>query len=928
MSMIKDNRLIKFLKSCRTFVYKRFQFLEYHYAYILGMVILNSIILYASGRLPYIDALFLASGAVTQSGIPTVNISDISVYQQLTLLIFSVLSTPLAVNLGLTIIKLYYYNKRYDKVLRGNRLTMTYTYNTIRPKDEPEPSRVGGRKIQVLLDQGNRLRRPVAPPKDNDESEEMTQPKRGFSRFRRSLSTIQRPSTIPNIPFFRFPRKSVDLEKQDPPVRNAYSSGQSVHNGDIRSSQNEYAVRSSDYSATPSVSSNFEGNREEQSSPIEYSSRELDDMNPPSPFDRRENPDTSTENAYAPKNNDYVNFPQDEAAGTDNVSSRPSNESNDPDSSTQVNEHGNSGSSNRTDFSTPRNTMASSSSSSHGAGAYPSEYNIIRTDNEPPSSPNEQQQHESPPAPDNLDQVSTSGSTGQQEVSNREGASSPRITIAIPPAPDHERKPVHTAGFNNDTSSTKSPMSFGRTNRGSTFSLSNRNSDKRHSVSFLPPQFRKTFTSALPDRLKNTKTFRSTNTSATLPFLSYQPTIGRNSAFYALSAEEREELARIEYQSLKLLLFLLTIYFILWHILGLVGFLIFIYTAKVSGRACTSAGINRGWWAAFTSASLFNNIGFALHDDSLNQFQKAIFPQVMGTILILTGNTFFPIALRLMIWCSLWFSKFYTPHFQQSLIFLLEHPRRSFTLLFPSKTTWYLTANLLGLNLLSFFFFMVLNLSNHYVKQIPVGYRIMNGIFQNASTRAAGFTVIDIGNIAPAVIIAMSIRQTNVYEERSLGIYAPPIDDTSDDESDGSGKETKQKQSKPAKPKSGRNFLADHIQRQLSHDLWYMFFGFFLITILEGPRLERADEPQFTLFSIFFEVVSGYGTVGLSLGYNSSPSLSAQFRKISKLIMIALEIRGRHRGLPSVLDRAVLMPSDKNFDREEEDYIRKHGKKK
>lgn len=35
----------------------------------------------------------------------------------------------------------------------------------------------------------------------------------------------------------------------------------------------------------------------------------------------------------------------------------------------------------------------------------------------------------------------------------------------------------------------------------------------------------------------------------------------------------------------------------------------------------------------------------------------------------------------------------------------------------------------------------------------------------------------------------------------------------------------------------------DHIQRQLSHDLWYLFLGYFIITIVEGRRLESEAEP-------------------------------------------------------------------------------------
>jgi len=48
------------------------------------------------------------------------------------------------------------------------------------------------------------------------------------------------------------------------------------------------------------------------------------------------------------------------------------------------------------------------------------------------------------------------------------------------------------------------------------------------------------------------------------------------------------------------------------------------------------------------------------------------------------------------------------------------------------------------------------------------------------------------------------------------------------------------------------------------------------------------------------------GTVGLSLGYpDVNTSFSGQFKTISKLVIIAMQIRGRHRGLPYQVDRAV-----------------------
>lgn len=122
---------------------------------------------------------------------------------------------------------------------------------------------------------------------------------------------------------------------------------------------------------------------------------------------------------------------------------------------------------------------------------------------------------------------------------------------------------------------------------------------------------------------------------------------------------------------------------------------------------------------------------------------------------------------------------------KETLAFLLDHPRRCFTLLFPSSATWWLFGFLLILNLLDLFFFIVLDLGDSYVSSIPVGYRILDGLFQAIATRTAGFAVTNLQLVHPAVLvsymimmyisvypIAISVRQTNVYEEKSLGIYA------------------------------------------------------------------------------------------------------------------------------------------------------------
>ena len=190
---------------------------------------------------------------------------------------------------------------------------------------------------------------------------------------------------------------------------------------------------------------------------------------------------------------------------------------------------------------------------------------------------------------------------------------------------------------------------------------------------------------------------------------------------------------------------------------------------------------------------------------------------------------------------------------------------------------------------------------------------MLNGLFQAASTRTAGFASVNLSALHPGIQvsymimmyisvfpIAISVRRTNVYEEKSLGIYGSSNEDTEDEKEP--------------------SYVGAHLRRQLSFDLWYIFLGMFIIAIAEGDRLSNTNEYAFTLFSVLFEIVSAYGTVGLSLGYPGiDASFSAEFSVVSKLVVIAMQIRGRHRGLPYELDRAVLLPSDSLHKKEDQD---------
>jgi len=401
-------------------------------------------------------------------------------------------------------------------------------------------------------------------------------------------------------------------------------------------------------------------------------------------------------------------------------------------------------------------------------------------------------------------------------------------------------------------------------------------------------------------------TFPRTNTGtnqAPAPYLSWEPTIARNSFFVNLTEEQREELGGIEYRALKTLALVLIGYFFVFHLLGVVCLTPWIYRVSV-GSVVTGDGQGRAWWGIFTAGSAFNDLGFTLTPDSMVSFQTSTFPLLIMIFLIIIGNTGFPCMLRFCIWflskCApvgsgLW----------EELQFLLDHPRRCFTLLFPRSATWWLFAILVILNGIDLLFFVILDLNETQVTALTGWYRFLVGLFQAASTRTAGFAAVNIADLHPAIQvsylimmyisvfpIAISIRRTNVYEEKSLGIYAH----TEENDNDENGQPS---------------YVGAHVRKQLGFDLWWIFLGLFIICIVEGQQLQNTNMYAFTIFAVLFEIVSAYGTVGLSLGYPTiNASFSAEFHTLSKLVIIAMQIRGRHRGLPYELDRAILLPSE------------------
>ncbi|KAI9758447.1 MAG: hypothetical protein M4579_003077 [Chaenotheca gracillima] len=786
-------------------------FITIHYIYMISLAIIGSILIYPVRSIPYIDSLFFASGAATQSGLNTIDVNQLRTYQQVVIYIMAMIANPIVIHSAVVFVRLHWFRKRFRRVVKEARnFRRTRSRARTETKDDRDIGReeqgVNGRHIVVL---------------------------RGSER------------PIPAEGLHAIPQ----LEKD------AIDVSTGAHPSTPRSSESIPEASTS----APSQDGTGSPNRFEPSTGLNRNITFADELRPATREDSIPS-DAGVEESGLPGDPDLRTPGQ---RSTAHHIAFLENQRNPKD----------------------KGTLRIPGPREFDRGDVPRTVEdrdeeggpLVRkiTTATEPTTPSERLSGD-PPEPQE----------GTSELNEDDHPVKRNITID---EPDHPQRTRYNP-LSKLTSRKK-----GLLGRASTFDTAITGGLSR-----------------LRTRAATMTSFRTSQSKDPMPYLSWHPTIGRNSAFVDLTEEQREELGGIEYRSLKTLAIILICYFVGFHVLGITCLLPWI---KLSGRyrgILDEDGQSRTWWGFFTPASMFNDLGFTLTPESMIPFQDAVFPLLMGSFFIVIGNTGFPCMLRFVIWLT----SLFTPSdsgLYEELRFLLDHPRRCFTLLFPGPATWWLFWILVALNATDLIFFVILDLNDETVTALSPGIRVLDGWFQAVSTRTAGFSCVNLADLHPAIQvsylimmyisvfpIAISMRRTNVYEEKSLGIYGSTGDDS-------------EESSEPS-------YIGAHLRRQLSFDLWYIFLGLFVIAIAEGSSLENTNNYAFTTFSVLFEIVSAYGTVGLSLGFpNINASFSSQFGVVSKLVIIAMQIRGRHRGLPYELDRAILLPSDSLHHKEDQD---------
>ncbi|KAG6004436.1 hypothetical protein E4U43_000735 [Claviceps pusilla] len=395
-------------------------------------------------------------------------------------------------------------------------------------------------------------------------------------------------------------------------------------------------------------------------------------------------------------------------------------------------------------------------------------------------------------------------------------------------------------------------------------------------------------------------------------------TIGRNRSFVNISPEEQKLVRGVEYRALSLLSVVVPLYFALWQLLGCLGLGAWIANNR-PGPALAN-GINPWWLGIFNGVSAFNNSGMSLLDANVVPYQTSHYVLITMGLMILAGNTAYPVLLRLILWVMFQILKALPagPRVLTAKLtveYILKYPRRVYTSLFPTRHTWWLACMVVLLNSVGLTAFEVLNAGNPLIEAIPPGSRHLDGLFQTIAVRAGGFYVVPIADLHIGVLILylimmyisafpviLTARHSNIHEAKYRGHF--PHDASS---SDIEGLIIRDSPNH-FDFQSASLFISQQVKGQLAHDMWLLAMAVFIITTIEASNFSR-DPVSYSVFNIMFEVVSAYGCVGLSVGLpNKNYSFSGGWHSASKLILCLVMIRGRHRDLPASTDYAVCLP--------------------
>jgi len=404
---------------------------------------------------------------------------------------------------------------------------------------------------------------------------------------------------------------------------------------------------------------------------------------------------------------------------------------------------------------------------------------------------------------------------------------------------------------------------------------------------------------------------------------------GTSEIFHTTFEERLRKRQTLEYMALGKVLKMVLGFIFMSH---LFGFLV-IYICAVGDAAFLQQlenwKVGPAWHSFYLVVSSFQNNGLTLMPDSVESLNRKPVPLMASAMLILIGNTCFAICIRLIASVMLKCTRRDSQD-RKAYTFLLEHPRRCFTHLFPPEHTLWLCMVLFFLTGSQIACFLMEEWNSAALNGMGPWDKVWNAVYQGVTSRTAGLNSVDINGLSAATTFLMCVcmyistsptvvtmRLSSLIDEVDITGHLEGVDDSfvaglqRQESKGGTGKQGP----------DGTSSVRDQAKRYLLQDVTYLVLMTFFILVFEKSKLDASIQSScklgtsgevyqaygdFSVYKVVFEVISAYGTVGLSLSFRRSPaSFSGSWTRASQLLLIFAMVLGRLRGLPDSIDPSV-----------------------
>ncbi len=296
-------------------------------------------------------------------------------------------------------------------------------------------------------------------------------------------------------------------------------------------------------------------------------------------------------------------------------------------------------------------------------------------------------------------------------------------------------------------------------------------------------------------------------------------------------------------------------------------------------------GLNPWWWSLFHSVSAFNNAGFGLLNNNLvNYVTDPVINLTIATLIII-GGIGYPVMIAIHAWLRLKVRS-RKDATQATLDASVREVMAS-----PLQLRIALIGTLLLL-MVGTIIPLLVEWNNPVMESHSIPEKVLIAFFQSTSTRTAGFNTVDIGVLGGATLLLYMILMFIGANPAGTGggikiptiavLYGFMVDWFK----------------KPGSPVTLYRLVVSKFA--VSHAIRLLFFSFvfmgsvsFLIMVAEYQFLITPD-PTFNFLKVMFEIVSAFGTVGLSMGFTGSvTSFAAVLTPFSKVMLILTMLFGR-----------------------------------